>query len=137
MEGTMANYTKIIEKALGKRRMAKIIEVDTYGMLMVDIVMKEGWFYDGSNTCVFAEWAPEQEQETWSEFLKFLKNCVDDFEYKPELEKSYKTLPPKKETTDPFEGIVFPTETNDYDETPCGDPHCHFCGEPHDEMEVA
>jgi hypothetical protein len=123
MEDIMANYSKIIAKALGKRRMAKIITIDSWGDLMIDIPMKNGWLNDNEETTIFAEWEGDPEIETWQEFIKYLKRRVDEFKYTPE--------------PNPLDGIEWPTETNDYDETPCGDPHCCFCGEPHDEMEVA
>jgi len=125
-------YTNQIIKALGKRRMAKVLEVDTYGMLMVDIAMKEGWFYDGSNTCVFAEWAPDQEEETWQEFLKHLKNCVDEFEYSPELESAYRTLPPtnyKKDKDDKwFTEAIENLIDNPSEQIKCNKPDCDYCG---------
>lgn len=122
------SYTNAIKKALGKRRMAKILEVDTYGMLMVDIVMKEGWFYDGSSTCVFAEWAPDQGEETWQEFLKHLKNCVDEFEYRPELEEAYMTLPPTNyKKDDEFEEIILNFTQNPSEEIKCDKPDCDYC----------
>ena len=55
MEDIMANYSKIISKALGKRRMAKIITVDAWGDLMIDIPMKNGWLNDNEETTIFAE----------------------------------------------------------------------------------
>lgn len=122
------SYTNAIKKALGKRRMAKILEVDTYGMLMVDIAMKEGWFYDGSSTCVFAEWAPDQGEETWQEFLKHLKNCVDEFEYRPELEEAYMTLPPTNyKKDDGFEEIILNFTQNPSEEIECDKPDCDYC----------
>ncbi len=124
-------YTNAIKKALGKRRMAKILEVDTYGMLMVDIAMKEGWFYDGSNTCVFAEWAPDQGEETWQEFLKHLKNCVDEFEYRPELEEAYKTLPPtnykKDEDNKWFAEVIENLSDTPSGEIKCDKSDCDYC----------
>ena len=124
-------YTNQIIKALGKRRMAKVLEVDTYGMLMVDIAMKEGWFYDGSNTCVFAEWAPDQGEETWQEFIKHLKNCVDEFEYRPELESAYMTLPPnnyKKDKDDKwFTEAIENLTDNPSDQIKCNKTDCDYC----------
>ncbi len=98
-------------------------------MLMVDIAMKEGWFYDGSSTCVFAEWAPDQGEETWQEFLKHLKNCVDEFEYRPELEEAYMTLPPTNyKKDDGFEEIILNFTQNPSEEIKCDKPDCDYCG---------
>ena len=53
MEDIMANYSKIIAKALGKRRMKKIITIDAWGDLMIDIPMKNGWTNDNEETTIF------------------------------------------------------------------------------------
>ena len=112
-------YTNQIIKALGKRRMKNIVTVETYGELMVDIVMCKGWFYDNSETMVAAEYYPHGD-ETWHEFLKYLKSRVDDFEYKPELESDYKTLP--NDSLELLIGLDDEHQTN-----PCNDLNCDYC----------
>ena len=127
------SYTSAIKKALGKRRMEKILEVDAYGMpLMVDIAMKDGWFYDGSETGVFVEWEGDPERETWAEFLRYIKSRVDQFEYKPELKESYLTLPPSvKIEADPYESFLYILSgLDDNSQTvKCGKSGCEYCGE--------
>jgi hypothetical protein len=127
--GFTMSYINKIKKLLGKRRMAKIVEVDAYGMpLMVDIVMKEGWFYDDSETLVVAEWEGDPERETWGEFVKYLKMRVDSMQYKPELEESYQKLPPKKNDDLWLTEIMSGLKDTPTVEIKCNKPNCDYCG---------
>ena len=75
-----------IKKALGKRRMSKIKEFDTYTVgsftydgTGFDIIMNYGWSYDGGETCLVFEARPEE--YTQAEVIRTLKNEIDRFEF--------------------------------------------------------
>ena len=75
-----------IKKALGKRRMSKIKEFDTYTVgsftydgMGFDIIMDYGWYYDGCETMIVFEARPEE--YTQAQVISLLKNEIDRFEY--------------------------------------------------------
>jgi len=70
-----------IKKALGKRRMAKVEDFDVqcgYDIATFDILMAEGWSYDGGSIIVFEALADLHSQ---ADVIKELKYQIDSFDY--------------------------------------------------------
>jgi len=64
-----------IYKALGKKRVAMILDYD-YSCGVFDIVIKDGWFYDGDGTIIVLE--PFDDENFW-DIVKVLKQRFDEF----------------------------------------------------------
>tara|TARA_R100000544_G_C2186097_1_gene39320 strand:- start:42 stop:284 length:243 start_codon:yes stop_codon:yes gene_type:complete len=67
------NITRL-KKDLGKRRMAMVEDFDYYGTF--DILMKDGWVYDGDSQMIILE---PYHDETYSDILSVLKSRFDEF----------------------------------------------------------
>ena len=63
-----------IKKDLGKRRMSMVQDFDYYGTF--DILMKDGWAYDGDSQMIILE---PYHDETYSDILTELKSRFDEF----------------------------------------------------------
>ena len=72
-----------IKKAMGKKRLAKVKDWDSYGSdpMTFDILMLEGWWYDGDGTLIILEAYPEEDSQ--ADVISILKERIDEFEYRP------------------------------------------------------